>query len=126
MRGYKEEKLVKLRIWSHRKRIPTNWKEINLKKEILGSTTVRGTGADRTVRPYTTSCQNTKQTKSVWGLGTGGFASYRLPVPTYRHKKDGEFFLKQKRKMKEKHTVTLMAVRTGMDYHTVRLYGGQG
>jgi hypothetical protein len=66
--------------------VSTNWKEINLKKEILGSTTVRGTAADRSSRPYLMSCQNPQQTKSVWIIGTAWFASYRLPVPKYRHK----------------------------------------
>jgi hypothetical protein len=70
--------------------VSTNWKEINLKKEILGSTTVRGTGADHNVCPYPTSYQNSNQTKSVRGFGTGGFATYRLPVLIYRHKNGGK------------------------------------
>jgi hypothetical protein len=89
-RGYEEEKLVKLKLWSHRKRIPINWKDINSKRKFWEAR--RFAVRAQTVPSARTrcSCQNSEQTKLVREFGTGGFAPYRLSVPIYRHKKGGE------------------------------------
>jgi hypothetical protein len=131
MRGYEEENVIQLRLWWDRKKIPTNWKEIKLKKkEFLGSTTVRGMGADRTVPPYPTSCQNPQQTKSVRVVGTGRYAPYRLPYQVTDIRRIGKkYFFKsceQTRKRKRKPIVTLTTVGMGIHDRTGRPYGGQG
>jgi hypothetical protein len=81
IRGEAERNLMGLEFMVPQKMNPKKLERYKLKKEILGSTVVLGTGADRNVRPYPTSYQKSKQTKSVREFCTGGFAPYRPPVP---------------------------------------------
>jgi hypothetical protein len=69
----------------------------------MGNTTVRGTGANRTVRPYPTSCQKSATDKVSSGRWYGRVCivpSARTELPTYNEWK--YFLIREKMKAKDK------------------------
>jgi hypothetical protein len=93
IRGEAERNIVGLEYIVAQKKNPKTLERHKLEKEVLGSMAVCGTGADRTIRLYPTSCQNLKQTMLVRSFGMAGFAQYHLPYRfTGIRKAENSFF----------------------------------